>query len=143
MLYVTVDPGHAGPEAVMAPGLLTKVVTDRLRAELLPQLATEATLIVPYLNPLAYDNDTVLVPWPDTIATLAGTVHKYELAPATGLILYTAVAGWPTNEQTCVGPVMLTGVVGRVADTESDRAELLPHGADATTETEPELNPGK
>ena len=76
ILNVTVAPGHAGPEAVMAPGLVTNVVTDKLRAELLPQFATDATLILPYLNPLLYDNVTVFVPCPETMTTLAGTVHK-------------------------------------------------------------------
>ena len=58
------------------PGLIgTDAETDNDLDALFPHNATDCTLIVPEVKPVGYETSNDVVPCPDTIVMLAGTIQ--------------------------------------------------------------------
>jgi hypothetical protein len=94
----------------MVPGVARAVVVTVTASDWAGLAATHPlpaiTLIVP-LATLQLEKSTVMevVPWPEVIIALAGTVHVYEVAPCTAAILYiTAVVPLGTEARPDIAP---------------------------------------
>ena len=99
MLKVCVLPGHtllAGP--VIAPGVAGGPTSTSDLFPLIPLQFTERTKSVPPVKLVANAIVILLVFAPLTIEQLAGNVHRYDVAFATGFTLYVNVR----PPQTCV-----------------------------------------
>ena len=83
-------PGHSDAVPVIAPGVAGVpgcTVTASVFAVLLPQLLFAVTVILPLLLYAPVVTVMEVVPCPPVIDHPVGTVHVYEVAPETGLML--------------------------------------------------------
>ena len=91
MLYINPEiPEHTGVVPVIVPGVAgvpALTVTANVCAALVPQELVAVTVMFPFCPALPEETVIEFVPLPDVIDHPVGTVHVYDVALATAVML--------------------------------------------------------